>query len=268
MLVESLALRQPNNSRALAIKDFWLEPGNMPQRNGTLAGSGANYLPAFIDQQMQFFNGDFRHHPGFQAFLQNHRNVDKEYSSAQLGEAYRYGLTAGVSPQGYHADAILNHPNNVFSPEAVAAWGDMDAFLQFYNSRFPTTDPRYKYGLVRQSQTQPNWVPGDAGLVDHLFLLFGLVESLDPSFFADRLFPRFVEGDFDADGDADGPDFLSWQRGESPAPLSAADLATWRTNFGTAPTASAIPEPVGVAPMLIALVSVVSRRRLLAARRG
>ncbi len=249
MLVESLALRQANNDRALAVKDLWLDVDNLPKRNNTLTDNANSYAPAFWVQQMHFFNGDFRHSAEFEAFFESHRQVDKNYSSGPLGEEFRYGLTAGVSPQGYHADSIFNHPNNVFSPEAVAAWGDMDTFLQFYNSQFPTTDPRYKYGLVRESTTQPSWVPNDAGLVDHMFLLFGLVESNDPDFFADRLFPAFVEGDFDRDGDVDGNDFLVWQRGGSTtSPLSSIDLAAWQSNNGAsllpvAATAAAIPEP-------------------------
>jgi len=55
-------------------------------------------------------------------------------------------------------------------------------------------------------------------------------------------------GDFDLDGDVDGADFLSWQRGEVSNPPDAADLAVWQSNYGvglgvslaiTAP----VPEP-------------------------
>jgi hypothetical protein len=59
-------------------------------------------------------------------------------------------------------------------------------------------------------------------------------------------FQTSVSGDFDVDGDVDGNDFLVWQRGGSPNPNSAADLAQWRTNFGAGGVASAIsavPEP-------------------------
>jgi hypothetical protein len=42
-----------------------------------------------------------------------------------------------------------------------------------------------------------------------------------------------LPGDFDNDGDVDGFDFLKWQRGESPNPLSAEDLADWEVNYGT-----------------------------------
>jgi hypothetical protein len=56
-----------------------------------------------------------------------------------------------------------------------------------------------------------------------------------------------LEGDFDNDGDTDGNDFLTWQRGELPTPLSQSDLADWEANFGAAASLSAnssqVPEP-------------------------
>lgn len=53
-------------------------------------------------------------------------------------------------------------------------------------------------------------------------------------------------GDFNGDGNVDGVDFLAWQRGESPSPLSASDLADWQSNYGAGlqlAAASAVPEP-------------------------
>jgi len=56
-----------------------------------------------------------------------------------------------------------------------------------------------------------------------------------------------IPGDFDLDRDVDGFDFLKWQRGESPTPLSASDLADWETNYGIVfplvAAATAVPEP-------------------------
>jgi hypothetical protein len=52
--------------------------------------------------------------------------------------------------------------------------------------------------------------------------------------------------DFDGDGDVDGRDFLAWQRGESPNPGSAADLAIWQEQYGSLDvlsTSVAVPEP-------------------------
>lgn len=52
-------------------------------------------------------------------------------------------------------------------------------------------------------------------------------------------------GDFNGDGDVDGQDFLAWQRGESPNPLSTSDLSDWESAYGSAAVASStqIPEP-------------------------
>jgi hypothetical protein len=38
-------------------------------------------------------------------------------------------------------------------------------------------------------------------------------------------------GDWDGDGDVDGRDFLQWQRGGSPTPLSPIDLEGWQVNY-------------------------------------
>jgi hypothetical protein len=59
-----------------------------------------------------------------------------------------------------------------------------------------------------------------------------------------------LPGDFDIDGDVDGFDFLQWQRGESPDPLSQSDLADWEANYGmVAPlsaASAAVPEPTSL----------------------
>lgn len=70
-----------------------------------------------------------------------------------------------------------------------------------------------------------------------------------------------VAGDFDGDGDVDGPDYLKWQRGESPNPLSPTDLAEWQTNYGTPViAATAVPEPGAAVLTLVALGLLAHRR--------
>jgi autotransporter-associated beta strand protein len=63
--------------------------------------------------------------------------------------------------------------------------------------------------------------------------------------------PIVTPGDFDGDGLVDGLDFLAWQRGGSPTPLSAADLSTWQANYGNGTleavaAATSVPEPTGI----------------------
>jgi hypothetical protein len=71
------------------------------------------------------------------------------------------------------------------------------------------------------------------------------------------------DGDLDGDDDTDGNDFLLWQRGQSPNPLSAGDLADWEAGFGTA-TVAARPVPE---PSAVALVGLAAAGLMLASRR-
>jgi hypothetical protein len=101
--------------------------------------------------------------------------------------------------------------------------------------------------------------------VEHLFLsapatgnyLFevrsasgAVVSPLSYSLAWDIDIPPGLAGDFDFDDDIDGFDFLNWQRGESPSPLSPVDFAEWEANFGTAPSpavaAATVPEPTTI----------------------
>jgi hypothetical protein len=289
MLVESLALREANNARALAVKHRWLDTDFLLKKSyagiPTLTDNVSNYAPAFWVQQMQFFNGDFRHGADFQTYFTNQQEADKLYSSGSLAQAYRYGLTAGLVPNGYHADRIGNgvpphdeHPGNVFSPEAVAAWGDMDTLLQFYNAQIPSSNPSYQFGLVRVSGQQPSWIPPDAGLVDHLFLLFGLVESLHPNFFADRVFAGLAAGDYNADGAVNAADFGEWRKtygsqtqlwadGNRNSVIDAGDYVVWRKGLTSPGTGAGpgVPEPnflAAIINLMAVTLSYRGRRRL------
>ena len=69
------------------------------------------------------------------------------------------------------------------------------------------------------------------------------------------------DADFDGDGDVDGADFLTWQRGvgvgttqgagdaNGDAAVNVVDLAIWKAQFGpnAVAVAAAVPEPTGVA---------------------
>lgn len=71
-------------------------------------------------------------------------------------------------------------------------------------------------------------------------------------------------GDFNADGRVDGQDFLVWQRGGSPNPVSAGDLALWKANFGATSagtSAGAVPEPAALGLALVAGLAVLAARR-------
>ena len=71
-----------------------------------------------------------------------------------------------------------------------------------------------------------------------------------------------LPGDFDADDDVDGADFLKWQR-EFGAPYDAGDLADWKANFGATAVsaAGAVPEPTTLGLACSAVVACLAVRR-------
>ncbi len=78
--------------------------------------------------------------------------------------------------------------------------------------------------------------------------------------------PMTLPGDFNVDGAVDGSDFLIWQRGGSPNPVSAQDLADWRANYGidlnAAPAQTATPEPdTNGSALMAALAALAIRTR-------
>lgn len=223
MLCVSVALRESGATRAPGVVSRWLVPANLPKRyypsfstdNPTLTDNVGAYAPAFWVHQSHFLNADFSTNADFEALMASHQRADRLYCGTTLTQTYRYGLTAGVSPGGYTADAIFNH-QNVFSPEAVGAWGDIGGLLEFAQDQPPFSDSRYRFGLVRVSSVQPAWIPNDAALVDHLFLMFGIAEHLDPMFFRQR---QAFQVDNDGDGIADAFDNCpgAWNRRQEDA---------------------------------------------------
>jgi hypothetical protein len=74
-----------------------------------------------------------------------------------------------------------------------------------------------------------------------------------------------IPGDFDLDQDVDGYDFLKWQRGESPTPFSATDLADWEAYYGAPPlsaASTAVPEPATGLALLIAMMTLAGATRV------
>lgn len=229
MLVVSLALRQPGAVRAQAVAPFWLDPDRAPKAayrgNDTLTDREGFFAPAFWVQQQFYFNPDYAASEGFVRLFWNHQRADALYCAGVLRQNYRHGLTAGVVPSGYRADRIQDH-ENVFSPSAVGGWADVDGLMEFLQDQPPEGDVRNRYGMRRVSSRNAAWVPADAGLVDHLFLLFGLVEARRPGFHRQRLdFGSIVERPaLRVVPESDGQASLSWSPELPGFVLQAADM--------------------------------------------
>ena len=88
--------------------------------------------------------------------------------------------------------------------------------------------------------------------------------------------PSVDDADFDGDGDVDGSDLLTWQRGlglsggaatvaagnaNGDTVIDGADLAVWRSQYGSAvPAVGAVPEPAAAWMALAAMAGLLGRR--------
>lgn len=157
--------------------------------------------------------------------------------------AIRAAIGAEVLIENNHFENV-DDPYEKFNPSSgplplveasgnlfVNTTGDTDAGDDVF-------DPAYEYTLVAASNVKSMVLAG-AG-----------VGNLDVS----------LPGDFNGDGFVTAEDFLAWQRGESPDPLSSADLTEWQNIYAPDPPSNPplsgimVPEP---STLLLALVMAV-----------
>jgi hypothetical protein len=127
----------------------------------------------------------------------------------------------------------------------------------------------HNLGLAHNTITQNLMRSGGSDADKGQRLDAGQIQTILGSRFTIAAPPAPHPGDFNNDGVVDGADFLRWQRGGSPLPLSAVDLLAWKTNFGVPDITAAyvetasppVPEPCGAALSALAIVSVLTASR-------
>ncbi len=132
--------------------------------------------------------------------------------------------------------------------------GELQLILQQWDLLDVSDDPANPdLRVISGLSLLDNQVVSDTSGVDGVEQLLLSIRFTDGSsgIFTSDLSPIPIPGDFDLDRDTDGADFLAWQRGESPVPLDAAELALWQQAFGggqnlPANASAAVPEPNGL----------------------
>ena len=203
MLVVSLALRKAENARALAVKHLWFGSDQILKKS---YGSHATLTtrPPCIDS----FVG--ARHALLQWRLSPQSRVGSVFRAATAGGQALFVFVVGpVIPLRFDGGGCSRRlqrrsdwrsPRHGFFARSSGGMGRLATLHRFYTQQAPASDPRYRYGMVRVSAERPGWIPTDTALVDHMFLLFGLMESLHPTFFTDRMTPRLAPGNIIADG--------------------------------------------------------------------
>lgn len=160
-----------------------------------------------------------------------------------------------------------------YEGDGLASLSDPGALLRFMGQ----STGNLSGGVENLFSLDENYIESLLGSVSHLGLrlespiagpFVNIVASeaatgTPPTLVVEYVLPN-SNGDFDADGDTDGADFLAWQRGESFIPFSASDLADWEANYGstTSPlaTATTVPEPTSLSLIVFVAISLAARR--------
>ncbi len=135
--------------------------------------------------------------------------------------------------------------------EAYIQEGLAQGSLGFFISSLHATTEQggsgaYPQWFMRESVTGPIPLPGGEA----------------PTLEIDFTIATATVGDFDADGDVDGQDFLAWQPLASLGTLDGDDLVDWRNHYPTpgAVAGFAVPEPSSMMLLALGLPALLTRR--------
>lgn len=88
--------------------------------------------------------------------------------------------------------------------------------------------------------------------IGQLAFVANFADNTSGIFLSDRVATTDLLGDYNTDNTVNGVDFLEWQQGNSPNPLSLMDLQLWESSYGSASsihaTSESVPEP---SPLLL-----------------
>lgn len=170
------------------------------------------------------------------------------FGSNQYGQA---GLGGTVTHSWMATPIDTSHLGDVNFVKAAAGFQ--------FSLLLSDTGQVYSFGANANAQTGLGIDAGDTLLptpIVTINLAGKLVTDFSSGYFHSLLIANSptLDGDFDGDADVDGRDFLAWQRGDSPAPYSPADLALWQDHYGPANTIASysVPEQANFTILVVA----------------
>lgn len=181
-----------------------------------------------------------------------------------------FGIGAIGSEFGYQSDYPYEQATGVFNTgvEGVTDYGGdiigLAVTYPFWADGASPSGTQMEWAIPRSIALGPA-APGTPVFTSDTFNFTvwveeGLSDILDESITYTFAAPVGQPGDFDADQDVDGADFLAWQRDQN-----VGDLTDWDTHYGTPapalPAISAVPEPSSLVLVTITLFGILLRKR-------
>lgn len=160
-----------------------------------LADHPVSFLPSFVPQFTYYLCHPFTVDSSYLAYFDQARKGDSAWwNKLGMAQSYEWGLGAGSAPgSGYHADAINNNPDTIYSPHIIGGFlpiypsGAEDLLDLYQAGETVYTLPNGKKILWRKSLTDSAWHAPEVQGVDYASMLFGLAtlpQHLGPDFFS------------------------------------------------------------------------------------
>jgi hypothetical protein len=179
-----------------------------------------------------------------------------------------FSLGAIGSEFGYQTDFPFAQATSVFNTGVAITGGPLSnggaLIYPFWTDAGAPVGNEIEWAVPRDAMIT---LPAAAAFPNDSFNLMiwtdtGISDATDVISYTLADAPPPAPGDFDADQDVDGEDFLLWQRGFG-STFDASDLVDWKTAFGQTAGVAAVPEPACaalVAAMLLAVAHRAPRR--------
>jgi pimeloyl-ACP methyl ester carboxylesterase len=228
--------------------------------NTTLAASG---IPNYLGQVFEWTERQ-------QAFDWIQQNSSDRSTLVLIGHSFGGSSALQVAndflrPVGVTVDLTiqLDSVTNFFGGTNNVLPTNVDLGINYYQISTGLFDPQGEDFVMGAANFNAEVVFNDTAITHtsidddprmHFLIAQNIRDNLNP-----------VTADYDLDGDVDGRDFLAWQRGGSPSPLSASDLGLWQTQYGNAPLnalAVAVPEPPALVLFCLTILAMPGMRFL------
>ena len=165
----------------------------------------------------------------------------------QYGHVFPQAIDPPVveKDQWLSVELMVKHNTPGVADGEQAFWIDGELIGHWEKIKWRTSPTLWANAFVLETYLQDALVtPNNTALFDNVVIAS---EYIGPS----GLTIPGIPGDFDADEDVDGADFLGWQRD-----MNVGSFSDWEANFGTTPlgiaAAATVPEPSGAAMIFFA----------------
>ena len=190
----------PGSISHILWNSFYNSPESLPKATyndiNILSDGYSWFVSSFVHQFNYYLCNHFTTSPAYLEYFKYAQMGDSAWWNTVGNYEFEWGLGAGSAiSDSYHADAINNNPDTIFSPHIIAGYlpvnlngkNDLIKIWNMGHGKYTLPTGAYNQILGRYSLTDTNWIPNEVQGIDYSTMLFGLStlpEYLGSDFFS------------------------------------------------------------------------------------